>query len=138
MPIVKATKSSFTSGAISPRLLGRVELKAYINGAATLQNVFVESTGGLYRRPGLRYIDLVAGDGRLVAFEFNTQQTYSTSPMERKILLHMGFQFLSPQTSKYSLAVIRKVTLPISQFLAQEPVLEVLLPLCCHRLRGRQ
>lgn len=69
-------KTSFTAGEISPRLLGRGDLRAYENGAAKLRNVFIHPTGGISRRKGLGYVDTARGDGRLVAFEFNTEQVY--------------------------------------------------------------
>lgn len=69
-------KSNFTSGEISPRLLGRGDLRSYANGASKLRNVFIHPTGGVSRRPGLRYVDTARGVGRLVAFEFNTEQVY--------------------------------------------------------------
>lgn len=69
-------KTSFTAGEISPRLLGRGDLRAYENGAAKLRNVFIHPTGGVSRREGLGYVDTARGDGRLVAFEFNTEQVY--------------------------------------------------------------
>lgn len=69
-------KTNFTGGEISPRLLGRGDLRSYGNGAAKLRNVFIQATGGVMRRPGLRYIDTARGSGRLVAFEFNTEQVY--------------------------------------------------------------
>jgi hypothetical protein len=50
-------KTSFTAGEISSRLLGRGDLTAFENGAAKLRNVFIHPTGGVSRRPGLRYLD---------------------------------------------------------------------------------
>ena len=41
-----------------------------------MQNLFIFPTGGVTRRDGLRYIDNVDGNGRLIPFEFNAQQTY--------------------------------------------------------------
>ncbi len=76
MPRLSLRKSSFTAGEISPRLLGRGDLRAYDNGAARLRNVFIHPTGGLSRRAGLRYVATVPGAGRLIAFEFNTEQVY--------------------------------------------------------------
>jgi len=76
MPRLSILKSSFTAGEISPRLLGRGDLRAYDNGASRLRNVFIHPTGGLSRRHGLRYVDTAKGKGRLVAFEFNTEQVY--------------------------------------------------------------
>ncbi|MGH6662548.1 MAG: hypothetical protein ACREB6_13495, partial [Rhodospirillales bacterium] len=76
MARLTTTKTSFTAGEISPSLLGRGDLSAYDNGAARLRNVFIHPTGGVSRRPGLRYVDTARGLGRLVAFEFNTEQVY--------------------------------------------------------------
>ena len=76
MARLRQIKTTFTSGEISRRLLGRGDLTAYENGALSLRNVFIHPTGGLSRRSGLAYVDTVAGNGRLIDFEFNTQQTY--------------------------------------------------------------
>ena len=76
MARLRLQKTSFTGGEISPLLVGRTDLRAYDNGAGKLRNVFIHPTGGLSRRAGLRYVDTVAGGGRLVAFEFNTEQVY--------------------------------------------------------------
>ncbi len=69
-------KTTFTAGEVTPELLGRGDLRAYDNGALKLRNVFIQPTGGVVRRSGLRFIDSVAGRGRLISFEFNTEQTY--------------------------------------------------------------
>ncbi|PCJ98657.1 MAG: hypothetical protein COA45_07565 [Zetaproteobacteria bacterium] len=75
MTRIRDVKTTFTAGEVSPELLGRGDLRAYDNGALTLHNVFINPTGGVKRRFGLGYIDVAAGDGKLIAFEFNTQQT---------------------------------------------------------------
>ncbi len=69
-------KTNFTGGEISPALLGRGDMRLFVNGASKLRNVFVEAEGGVTRRPGLRYVDTAPGAGRLIAFEFNTEQVY--------------------------------------------------------------
>ncbi|MBL8640274.1 MAG: hypothetical protein JNK24_07975 [Alphaproteobacteria bacterium] len=69
-------KTSFTAGEVAPDLLGRGDLRAYDNGAARLRNVFIKPTGGVTRRAGMRYLNTLPGEGRLIAFEFNTEQTY--------------------------------------------------------------
>ncbi|MEI6984974.1 MAG: hypothetical protein WCK65_02505 [Rhodospirillaceae bacterium] len=76
MPLVRQDKTNFTGGEISRDLLGRGDLKAYDNGALTLCNVFIDPTGGVARRAGLSYVGTARGIGRLVAFEFNVEQTY--------------------------------------------------------------
>lgn len=76
MTIIQQVKTNFTGGEINRRLLGRGDLKAYDNGALTLKNVFIHPTGGVSRRAGFAFIDTVPGIGRLIPFEFNTDQLY--------------------------------------------------------------
>ncbi len=76
MPVMRTVKTNFTAGEVTPRLIGRGDLRAYENGARALHNLFVYATGGVTRRAGLEYIDTAAGDGRLASFEFNTEQNY--------------------------------------------------------------
>ncbi|GAA0595405.1 hypothetical protein GCM10009416_37180 [Craurococcus roseus] len=72
----RTLKTSFTAGEVAPELLGRPDLRAWANGARRLRNVFIQPTGGLVRRPGLRHVAPLPGPARLIAFEFNTEQTY--------------------------------------------------------------
>ncbi len=76
MARIRTAKTNFSAGELSPRLLGRSDLRAFENGAAKLRNVFIHPTGGLSRRPGLRFVDTARGPGRLVAFEFSTEKAY--------------------------------------------------------------
>ena len=76
MTRLRNVKTNFTAGEVSADLLGRGDLRAYENGALSLRNVFIQPTGGVSRRAGLNYIDTAEGDGRLISFEFNTDQTY--------------------------------------------------------------
>ena len=69
-------KNTFSTGELAPELWGRSDLNAYANGAARLHNVFVEPSGGVRRRPGVRLVDKLPGAVRLIAFEFNTEQAY--------------------------------------------------------------
>lgn len=79
MTRVRQVKTTFTSGEVSRQLLGRGDLRAYENGALKLRNVYIQPTGGVTRRSGLRYVDTVTGTGRLIAFEFSTEQTFLLS-----------------------------------------------------------
>ena len=76
MAASRQVKSSFTAGELAPEMLGRGDLRAYANGARRLRNVFLQPTGGLSRRPGLRHVATLPGPARLMPFEFNTEQTY--------------------------------------------------------------
>ncbi|MEM9469615.1 MAG: hypothetical protein AAF988_05575 [Pseudomonadota bacterium] len=82
-------QTNFAAGEVSPSLIGRGDLVAYGNAALTLQNLFIYPTGGVTRRAGLRYIDTVSGDGRLIPFEFNTQQTYLLVVTANKIDIYL-------------------------------------------------
>lgn len=83
-------KTNFTAGEVSRDLLGRGDLRAYENGALTLRNVFIKPTGGVTRRAGLRHIDSADGNGRLIAFEFSTEQSYLLALTPGKITLYAG------------------------------------------------
>jgi hypothetical protein len=76
MSRMRQMKTTFTAGEVTRELLGRSDLRAYENGALKLRNVFIQPTGGVERRSGMRYVDDAYGAGRLISFEFNTEQTY--------------------------------------------------------------
>ena len=71
--------TNFTSGELSPRLEGRVDLARYANGCRELVNFIVHPHGGASRRGGLR-LAAEAGNADLpsllLAFEFNAEQAY--------------------------------------------------------------
>jgi hypothetical protein len=90
MTRIRDIKTNFTAGEVNRDLLGRGDLRAYENGALTLQNVFINPTGGVTRRAGLNYIDTAAGPGRLIAFEFNTEQTYLLVATDAQIAVYAG------------------------------------------------
>ena len=62
------SKTNFSAGELSQDLLGRVDLGAYNNGALALKNVFLEATGGIHRRSGLRYVADLGARARLIAY----------------------------------------------------------------------
>ncbi|MCC6598435.1 MAG: hypothetical protein IT559_06565 [Alphaproteobacteria bacterium] len=90
MTRIREVKTNFTAGEISRDLLGRGDLRAYENGALALRNVFINPTGGIARRAGLRFIDTAPGDGRLISFEFNTEQTYLLVVTDLEIGVYAG------------------------------------------------
>jgi hypothetical protein len=69
MSKINVTKTSFTSGEIDPALYGRIDLRAYDDGAATLKNVLVQRTGGVSRRPGTAFVANVPSGGRLFPYD---------------------------------------------------------------------
>ena len=69
MSAVTVVKTGFASGELDPRLLGRSDLEAQSKGAALLENVLVQVTGGVTRRPGMRRSLDIPGAIRLAAFD---------------------------------------------------------------------
>ena len=76
MAFLRTLKTSFTAGELAPELLGRPDLRAWANGAARLRNVFIQPTGGVTRRPGLRHVATLPGTAKLIPCEYTTEQTY--------------------------------------------------------------
>lgn len=90
MSAIRQVKTNFTAGELGPEMLGRVDLRAYANGAARLRNVFIQPTGGVTRRPGLRHLADIPAPSRLVPFEFNTEQTYLLVLCHGEIRIFLG------------------------------------------------
>ncbi len=70
---------SFAGGELSPKLHGRVDLAKYRVGCRKLQNFFIHPAGGASNRAGTEFVGEVkdsAKRGRLIPFQFNTQQAY--------------------------------------------------------------
>ncbi|TDH62448.1 hypothetical protein E2C06_11295 [Dankookia rubra] len=90
MAQIRTLKTSFTAGELAPELLGRPDLRATANGARRLRNVFIQPTGGVTRRPGLRHVAMLPGDAKLIAFEFNTEQAYLLVLTEGALAVFVG------------------------------------------------
>lgn len=110
MSRVRQTKTNFTSGEVSSRLLGRGDLRAYENGGLTLENVFIHPTGGVTRRFGTEYLDTADGLGRLISFEFNTEQTYLLVLTALKIEVYKDDALVETITTPYTTEQIKKLS----------------------------
>ncbi|RVT92055.1 hypothetical protein EOD42_20205 [Rhodovarius crocodyli] len=106
----RTVKTSFTAGELAPELLGRADLRAYANGARKLTNVFIQPTGGLTRRPGLRHIATLPGYARLIAFEFNTEQTYLLVLTDRLMSVYMGDAQVAQLASPWALSQLSQLS----------------------------
>lgn len=109
MTILNQIKTTFTAGEVAPELLGRGDLRAYDNGALRLRNVFIQPTGGVTRRAGLRYVDTVPAAGRLIAFEFNTEQTYLLVLTENRLDIYFAGGFETTLAAPWSSAQVPQV-----------------------------
>jgi hypothetical protein len=109
MALMRAEKTQFTAGEITPRLLGRGDLNSYDNGAGKLRNVFIHATGGLSRRDGLRYVATARGPGRLIAFEFNTEQVYLLAFSDQHLDIYRDDEVVADLATPWTLAQLAQI-----------------------------
>lgn len=72
-------QTNFTSGEITPKLAGRVDLARYANAAKMAENVTSVIQGGLRRRDGLRFVYRAKYPDkkvRLIPWVFSREQSY--------------------------------------------------------------
>lgn len=72
-------QTNFTSGEISPMLMGRVDLAKYYNGVQILENFIVRPQGAAVRRTGTYFVEEVkfsAKKTKLLAFSFSSEENY--------------------------------------------------------------
>lgn len=103
------TKTSFTAGELDLDLAGRGDLSLYGNGAKALRNVVVAPTGGVRRRPGLRHVAGARGPGRLIAFEFNTEQTYLLALSAGRLDVYADGERIADLSAPWSTAQIAQI-----------------------------
>ncbi len=109
MTRIRDLKTTFTAGEVSRDLLGRGDLRAYDNGALALRNVFINPTGGVKRRFGMGYIDSAPGDGKLIAFEFNIQQTALLVVTDGQVDIYSGGVKEATLSAPWTLAQISQL-----------------------------
>lgn len=80
MPRAQKIQTNFTTGEVSPRLLGRVDIARYQNGAKIMENFYPLVQGGANRSPSMRYVAITktsAKKSRLMPFVFSAAQAYA-------------------------------------------------------------
>lgn len=109
MAVLNLNQSAFTSGELSPRVLGRTDIDRYGFGVKLCRNAIVTKQGGVKRRPGTMYvgpadtatasssilIPFVQGAGAAWMIEFanTTAKVYGSNRA------YTGVQLTSPYTS---------------------------------------
>ncbi|MFC4518608.1 hypothetical protein [Cupriavidus pinatubonensis] len=79
MPRVTLDQTNFSSGEISPKVFGRVDVSRYQNGAESLENCIVNIHGGAQRREGTLFVAATKDSSRrsrLIPFVFSRMQAY--------------------------------------------------------------
>ncbi len=110
MTKIRTVKTNFTAGVLAPEVLGRGDLRAYENGALELQNLFISPTGGVRRRAGT-YLSLVTNTpaARIIAFEFNTQQTYLLTLHDLSMRIYLDGTLVSTVGTPWTLAQVPQI-----------------------------
>tara|TARA_R100000654_G_scaffold1736_1_gene6381 strand:- start:3134 stop:5665 length:2532 start_codon:yes stop_codon:yes gene_type:complete len=78
MPTTRTFLKSFSSGEISPEMLGRIDDSKYQQGAATMRNFIALPQGPAENRSGFQFVAEVKDSTkktRLIPFRFNIDQT---------------------------------------------------------------
>ena len=102
------TQRSFTSGEIAPALQSRADMTKYATGLHLCENFFVRAQGGVYSRPGFKFIgelDNSSRKGRLIPFSFNTEQTYMLvfEHLKVRVIKDGGFVLNEGETTIFEL-----------------------------------
>ncbi|MHA7847247.1 phage tail protein [Serratia sp. D1N4] len=101
-------KTNFTAGEISPRLMGRVDINRYANGAKAIENAVCVVQGGVMRRPGTRFAAAAKyGDrkARLMPYVFNRAQSYMLEFGDGYMRVYQnGQQLVNGDGSPYEIA----------------------------------
>ena len=89
-------QTNFTSGQLTLAARGRSDLAQYLNGAERIENFRVKPHGGLWRRPGTRYVSLTKDNREavLVPFKFSTDQAYVLEFGEKYIRFRQNDEFV--------------------------------------------
>jgi len=79
MPKFRNYQSNFSGGLLSEGMLGRADLATYENGCKQLENWWPKVTGGVRRRPGSLYMNILFDALRIESFIFSESQAYVVS-----------------------------------------------------------
>lgn len=88
MRFVAAQQNAFVAGEFSPDLYGRSDLKAYENGAKSLENLIVKRTGGIVRRSGTIHVANVKDSAQ------NTRSVPFRRSSGVNFVLEFGFNYI--------------------------------------------
>jgi hypothetical protein len=80
MPKLEMVQTALSSGELTPRVHGRLDIERYGTGAAEITNFIVQKHGGVMKRPGSRFVAETkdsADFSRLLPFQYSNDQSYA-------------------------------------------------------------
>ena len=105
MPRLTLNQTNFTAGEVSPRMLGRVDIARYQNGAEIIQNAWPVIHGGCVRRDGTLMCSPAKfpdKNCRLIPYVFNASQAFMVEFGDLYVRIHFpdgtysGIELVSP------------------------------------------
>lgn len=132
--MAQTIQRSFTGGELAPALRSRADLVKYATGLALCENFIIRSQGGVYSRPGTKFIcelDDSSAKGRLIPFQFNTEQTYILvfENQKMRVIKDGGLVLAGGGPSVYELATpYTTADLPRLQFTQSADVMTITHP----------
>jgi hypothetical protein len=109
--MVSLLKNSFRGGIVDDSLSARVGLPKYNESCKNITNFILQPQGGVYRRPGLRFVAEPAADGTptgagvqptLVPFVYNSQISYIVALLELKYKVYGDQAFIDEDNSFFT------------------------------------
>ena len=109
--------SNFSSGEISPKMDGRIDLAQYFNGVQELTNWTCVQQGGVKSRGGFHFVQEAKNSGvsRLIPFRFSEEQNYILLFGEQYIWFFMNKGFVV-STLKFPATIGAYQTIPEKRF----------------------
>ena len=100
------TQNSFNAGELSPYLQQRPDITKYQSGCDQLENFIILPYGGVYRRPGTRYVGSTKDEGkvRLIPFNFSTEDSFALEFGDNYIRFHKSGHPVLNGTTPYELS----------------------------------
>ena len=89
----RVVQTSFSSGEISPEMLGRTDTSKHQNGLKRSTNAFISPFGGVVRRNGSRYVNTAKYNDKhviLIKFVFSVDQSYMLEVGDRYMRFYIN------------------------------------------------
>lgn len=119
MPRITLLQTNFTAGEVSPRMLGRVDIARYQNGAELMENCWPLVHGGAIRRDGTLFCaaaKFANKRSRLIPYVFNKDQAYVIEVGD----LYMRFFYSTGAPIESSPGVLLELVSPYTEAMIDE------------------
>lgn len=74
------TQTNFSSGQLSDKVKGRIDLREYESGAEVVENFIIQKQGGVFKRPGSQFVNANINDDfegkKIMPFIFSKTESY--------------------------------------------------------------